>query len=622
MGRCGCNDEITVVQAGHGIHVDETVEGHRTTYTVNFDGTSVVGDGVLWDQDGQRLHAKLRATNPGLAFDGTGGLYVTNPGDGDGAAGYGVSVADLEARRDRQDVVGGVWGAGYLIKPQSTRGSYQYGVERGTDALHVPVRMLSDGTPVVTPDEFLGLQNGDLPREHVQDQDIHRWRVRRNEPGIWLPELTGITGGDEWLNHPQQGWFGYLEPNEPGLLTLGDVFSIVGRNTVLILELLFPAFNRDAMTWEYPTPPERVETFLRRVLVLIQRHGLADSVVVTTPTPTVPDSTTDGRPVLDLISNGGVRCGPVIGTEDQAEDLPAEKWDPRWTWAVLDYELTNEVIQRYTRRPDTFVLLSTITRHYQHHTKTVPTGALGVLSADPEYTAGQHLTHPTAGNWAYRKRRSTWHHNTIEHGLLPPITTIDRAGPAHRGLLRRSDEPAPYGLGPAAWLDGTPYYVLQGYLCPIPAESYTLEFHINPLTIPAAGYAAVAFGVNTDHAFANWADAPDPSGYIVTYDANRRLALHSWDEATGRIIERAGVPAAGGDDNWKRIHIVVSPTDLRVRFLNYGTGDVVAEIPGEQDAPEWATQWRGRYVYLGRYAPEPTNPAVCQFANLAVINTA
>lgn len=620
MARCGCNDEAVVVQAGKGIKVEEETQINLTTYTVSFDGTQVVGPGLLWDPQAQRLQVKLAATDPGLAFDGTGGLYNTRDGSETPRPSFGATVAALEARQAQQDVVAGALGAGYMIKPAGTRGSVEYGVQRGIDAMHLPVRMLYDGTPVVAYDERVG-QHTNIASQYVLDQDVQRWRIVQNEPGLWYPDFQNEQ---EELD-PQRGWFGYLERNETGLLSLADVFDIVGNSAVLLLQLAFPAFDRSSWTWtsERPPTPQQIDRFLDRLRVLIQRYGLTDSVVVMSTTPHVPDGAGGNRPVLDPFTNVSIRSGPVLTSPEDAEyyQLDGDNWSAAWTWAVCDLALPNETIQTYTQG-GIHTLISTVQRQYLHQMRVVPSGALGVVSADPEYYAGQLPSHPTASNYAYRKARSTWVFNTIDNGVLPPNDAPGNEACAFRGLLRREPE-GPYGLGPAMWqTNGAPYYVLQGWLCPIAADSYTLEFAIHPLTIPAGGYAAVAFCVNTDHAFRNWQDgAPDQSGYIFTYDSNRRMAIHSWDEAQGTIVERAGVDASGLDDDRKLFNIVISPTELRIRFLNKGDGSVIAEIP-EGDPPDWALQWRGKYVFLGQYAPEqpPADAVPLTYYDLGVKN--
>ncbi|KGI79375.1 hypothetical protein IL38_24065 [Actinopolyspora erythraea] len=607
-----------IVHAGRGISVAEETQQSVTTYTVSVDGTLLAGPGTRWNPDTQQFEVKLRATNPGLAIDGTGGLYNSS---GEGPAppeGSGATVAALEARLPQQNVVAGVWGAGYLIRPQSTRGAVQYAAQRGFDAIHLPTRFLRDGTPVVFPYEHLS--QTEIQGQQVQVQDIQRWRILANEPGLWYP-VTNPEPDD-----PQKGWFGYLEPNETGLMSLAEAFELVRNSAVILVDLQFPEFDQSSMTWSNPTPAERVTQFLNRVRVLIQRYGLQASTVVLTTTPRVPNGTAEGRPVLSGFVGAGIRSGAILLTQADVDRYPASSYPADWPWVVLDQSLPNDTISPYV---DTglYTLLSTVNRQYQHDRKVTPTGALGVISADPEYYAGALSTHPTAGNYAYRKDYVTWDFNTIENGVLPlEDLDVSTNNPRYRGELWRYQNGWNLGTSVHQSPNGGPYYTMHGQLCPIPYSSYTLEVFIDPTTLDPDGanghYATLALCITTDHPYDQGSNSPpDQSGYIITYPASRELGIYSYDPASGGLVLRGGFTASGGDDGYKRFHIVVSPDDLRFRFLNRDTGEVIQQYPPEgEPAPDWALQWRGGYIALGQYANnEP--PRSATFHSMSVKNT-
>src|SRR5690606_7277844 len=302
---------------------------------------------------------------------------------------------------------------------------------------------------------------------------------------------------------------------------------------------------------------------------------------------------------------------------DDAANYPSgETWPSAWSWVFVNEALPDATIQGYTDQ-GTHTLLAVINRQYQHKTRTVATGALGVLSADPEYYAGQFTSHPTASNYAYRTTSAHWHFNTIQNGLLPPDDQVTYANPQRRGLMWRKQNALALG-DQMRWTTSTnagdvPYYVLMGQLCPVPNDSYTIDFKIDPQTIYSGAQtnpvsprtANIAFCVNNDNPFKDTHDAPDRSGYILTLNSVGRLELWSWDGT--ELASRCWMDASGNDNGHKRFQIVISPNDLVVRFVHRNDGSLVDYMPKDADQGDWQLTSRGGYIHLGQYVRFPND---------------
>lgn len=638
MARCShegiCNCDI---QSGHGITV--TGRGQpNNPFTLTADGQALVGQGLAWDPQRKRFAAKI-AEGGGLAFDMSGGLILSEKG-GEGGTIPGASVADLLKRAASQNIVGGWHGAGYMIKPQGTQATYTYGVQRGVDLMHVPTRFLTDGTPVVTPSEELTRQNGNGISDYndrrtlVAQQTVHRWRR--------IPQNVGITGPgyfpDQQDDDPAQGWFGYLEENETGLPSLADVFDLVGRSSVLVIDLRFPPIKGDPPIWDaYAPSPTQITQFLDRTRVLIQRYGLQQSVIVTTPTPKIPG--TDGPiNVLARFVDSAIPAGPRFATQADADKYPpGETWPNGWQVAFFDAQIKPETVKTYSDA-QIHGFYYPISRHHHHTDLVTPSGAAGVLSPDPEYYAGQFADHPTAGSWAYRMTSDRFWFSTITPGLLPPTEDRDTVQPNYRGYMPRARQPDSFvQLGEHCVLAGEVYCVLQGWCSPIETpDNYQLNMLVDvygPTGGPGMG-AHLVFGVDSDAPFRGV--PTEKTGYSIAYRvANngdpKKAMLKVWDPdaAEGKGAEvNLGAPQ---DCTWlpnghfMPLRLRVNPN--RIELCGYGDASFT-------DPPKWTldtstlsaheqalgTAHRGGYLFFGREDPG-TNPdpkVACRFNGLRI----
>lgn len=255
MARCGCPTGL-VIKAGCGITIEGTGEP-EDPYVISIDPCALAGDGLKVQGDGCKLAVAEGAPDGG----------VNNP----------ASITKLAQRRECANIVGAYLG-GYLYRPQSTRDSIKHAVQRGYDLIHLPVRFLADGTPVITPDAMLGRQNGNVADQQVQNTNPSRWQALRNDAGA--------------PKDPTKGWFGYLAPVENGLVTLSEAMDLINNRVPAVLELMWPIKPDQAGTpvWiqGQEPPPQRVDAFLRGVKQVITQHGAQENVIITTQFPTIP----------------------------------------------------------------------------------------------------------------------------------------------------------------------------------------------------------------------------------------------------------------------------------------------------------------------------------------------
>jgi hypothetical protein len=289
LGRpCGCSSAL-IIKAGCGVIITGTGEPDDPM-VISVDPCALAGDGLRGQGDGCKLAVSGGAPPPG---------------------GSPASITKLAERAPCQNIIGAYLG-GYLYRPQSTRDSLKYAAERGYDLVHLPVRFLADGTPVITPDPMMGRQNGNVPNTQVQHQTPAQWRARPNDAG----EPGNVLGG----------WFGYLAPVEQGLVTLSEALDLLNNRVPAVLELMWPITpdpaGKPVWTQDQEPPPERVDAFIRGVKQAVEGHGAQENVIVTTQFPKIPgpNGERDVFKELDLPHNG-----PALYDVPDADRNPPEQ---------------------------------------------------------------------------------------------------------------------------------------------------------------------------------------------------------------------------------------------------------------------------------------------------------
>lgn len=327
MSRCGCESGFEV-KPGCGIHTTGTGEPEEDPLVIDVDPAALAGDGLKPQGpsggEGCQLSADL-VPGGGISFDPNGAMYCdecvpsVDPSR--------PSVPALVSSRANDRNITGAYLGGYLHKPQSTRAAVRTAVERGYDLLHLPVRFLHDGTPVITPDPMLGRQNGntrdfgqDTP---VQHQTPDRWRALYNDAGVSDPR-TGNDGKPDDID-PDAGWFGYLEQNEIGLLTLAEAVEIVDKRVPMVWELQWPITpdeqGKPAWTKGQEVPPQRVDAFVRHLQHLLRNGGNQNYMILTSQYPQVPG--TDPAQPRDILSEiGAAHTGPALYEAADADRNP------------------------------------------------------------------------------------------------------------------------------------------------------------------------------------------------------------------------------------------------------------------------------------------------------------
>lgn len=311
MRRCGCGD--TVIEPGCGIHMQGTGDPDDP-YIVSVDPCALAGDGLRAQDPGDTGHAcrvaVAVAPNGGISV-GPDGLYLTGQGGGTGGSDPSKpSVQGVAQRGQTCKCIVGAYLGGYWFRPQSTRDAVKWAAERGYDLLHLPVRMLSDGTPAITPDPYLGRQNGNQPGQQVQAQTPSRWRS--------IPNDTGDP------QDPAKGWFGYCAHPETGLLTLNEAMDLAGTKVPLVLELQWPAVvgpgGKPAWIQGQEPPPQRVDQFIAQIKRAVQSHNADQNVIVTSQWPTVPGPQPGSE--RDVFAELGLpHTGPALYTPQDADRL-------------------------------------------------------------------------------------------------------------------------------------------------------------------------------------------------------------------------------------------------------------------------------------------------------------
>lgn len=288
------------------------------------------------------------------------------------------------------------------------------------------------------------------------------------------------------------------------------------------------------------------------------------------------------------------------------------------------------------------VVLAPVTRHVDWDTLLKPTGSIGVLSGDPEYTAGHVDDHPHYAHYPYRVPNSNYQDPGVPHGLLP--TNEDwwqSVHPFQRGLINpHSPDPeaaGEYVIGkenePAT---GGKDFRLQGYLCPVMDPNtdpdkfvFDLSWWVNIYTSDARTVAAeVLFCRATDEPFTSFDAVHDRTGYIVSYrrlqGGGQQIAVVAWDQAANKPVDLVDWDVSKFEKSWVAIRASVRPEGITVTVLDRHTGQPVPDFPpydsskdpdankkrlGSADSGN-----RGGYVFFGRVAagapapPPPTAP--------------
>lgn len=575
------------------------------------------------------------APGGGLEFDISGALRVTGVTPG----GQPATVAALETVP--QDVIGGALGAGFMIKPINTMRTFEYGLHAGLHFMQVPVRFLSDGSPVVYMQETLANSTPSASTTQVQQYGPHWWKTLANKPGHQiLPSGTNTVDYED----PKEGWFGYLEPGEPNLVFLSDVLRDVGGKIVLLLDLRFPATNSSG-EFVNITPTWRTAVFMFRVRNMIREMGLASSVIITTTMPKIPDNVPDpgSSPKFDVLkyfSDDGIAVGPMFETAQAASGYPpGATWPQNWTWAFLSWGIAPATLAGYVDQTvgspakRLNVILFYVSRQYLREAVVnnaaqtpgaVGVGAKGVISADPEYYLAR-------SRYYYRHGDNSFQLCTVSPGLLPNegenLVTMNCLRRGHHIATYRSMWFGPLNYRPPDPIANTAFS-LQGWFGPFDdpglreSRFYDVGMGFDQRTNNAAdyGWMAMAFCVPTDHVFQNYSGSTVPpgidysrdNGYILLLDTNGYLFLWCITEGAtesmaAQIVPYENPPLVIGSPGWSDprrgkpyyFRIGINPNGIKISRLS-APGAASPGVAIYTVTSELAKRHRGGYVYFGR----------------------
>lgn len=624
MARCGCGDRCSCnIQVGPGLDVGGT-GNENNPYLIDFAGGEIAGSGLAWTTTPAPALSVRVAPGGGITFDGAGAL-VSSGGAG-APTGGGPLVADLETRG--ANVVIGALGAGYLIKPEGLIRSYEYGQQMGLDAMHVPVRFLASGQPVVCTDELI---TRTLPGDdywllqQVQNQDGHRAGIVPIEPGMWNPRQARQPGFStnpltiaNWseaafhANAPLYGWFGFIEPGQYGMTALADVLRAVGKGSVLILQLKFPA--RDASTGAFlvPTPAWRTDAFLASVLTLIRQYRLVDSVVVTTSDTTIPDQAAGTVNVLGLFSAAGIRVGPWLETTAKATALPPDgTWPASWTWAFCGTALSDATVATYKAKvvgaTTVKTVLFDVNRQNVWASRVATPALLGAISGDPLYAAAASVptSHVLAGH-RYRRETSGFEALTVSHGQIGYLDTRAHVHATLRGSHRAGSTKMYFGPEMVTAYPQNPYSVLMGWLRPMTPTNWSVDLSLgfdSPFDSDRANaFLSIAFGRVDDRPFHMWADTPvdttaKQSGYIISVHQDGGVFMLGYTAGALALMASSSVQVAIALGVAQRLRVGVNANGIRARILN-AAGATIKELWSV--TTDHAKLHRGPYIHLGR----------------------
>lgn len=648
---CGCGETCNCV-IEDGIGTDVTGAGTQASpFTIDFNGGEVIDQGLIWNASTRKLSTKL-AFGGGLEFDANGAMRVTGgPGPDPGPLDL---IQPLEDPSRVGDVFCGLLGAGSLIAPESFLRSYEYGIGSGVDLMHVAVRYLHDGNPVVIWDERLGrtvYHPYNVTVEHwqdrrVEDQTTPFWQTLPHPAGpeegmiAWQPHAgQNPLARNTWdparphRNAPAYGWFGYMEPPQWGGVLLSDVLRLCRNNVPLVLHLLFPA------TIQEPTqsPAWRSFLFLNEVRRLIERFRMQAQVIVITGAETIEIPAPSGDVPTDVLAHfqQSARIGPALATTDQLTQYPPSSFSARnWTWGFL-YPNADPVAQlKPYADAGINVLLSTVNRQYYWENTVDPSGVKGVVSADPYYyggaLAGTGTQHRLATR-GYRHIAAPFRDRVVLHGLLNPRdTSIVDQSPFRRGSFRiepNNDLQGQMYLG--VEMDDPPapsrsYWVLQGWASPAPnvavSENYSINFNLQMdddggWTGVQEDWLGLAFSTQTDHPFVdpgNDTGEPRPgheldTGYAFYHCQNSSLWINYYEQGNRREVVgpfTTLTPVRPGLAGRKQYRLCVDPRGVLIAAVT--TGGLVTL--GKAETPNFQAV-RGNYFFVGRRNSTTPAPA-------------
>lgn len=540
MGRCNCAAEVCscdergrygISMQGAGTANNPRV--HRFDPRVD----NILDTSLAWSESAKKLGVRISGAEGNLLQRGPAGLEVFGAEGGGGNDGS-AQVATLP----EENVVGGLFGAGYLHVPENLLRSYERAVTLGLDVVLVPVRTLRDGTTVAHTDPNVTRTSDELATWDVAEVDTQRWAQtpqvasRYYETGSSVETSFVPTTGLHARPDPLSGYFGFSEPPQQSGTFCADIAHQVGRRIVIMWQVF----------------DDRAATDLNRI---IARFALkASSIVVS-----------ENLDLLDAYAFDGIAVGGVVNNPGQATSNSPENIEAvGGTWALVNLTggLTDEQITAYS---DAGLSALAFPAQYQSEQERITSpvgeggyGFRGGLSPDPVYYNGAEH------GYTYRHQRSTWELGTVEYGQYNDGAWGADNAPRRRGGLVWGHNSLFLTEAWASWRGGSsstgnepipdagrettgPWWIQAGWCSPVPADdsgSYTIAWWNRWRAVNTGGgnWLTVAFGVPEDHRLRTGArdgwHSPQSQCYVayIDYNSGRPSYLEDWNGDEGGTV--------------------------------------------------------------------------------------
>lgn len=567
MARCGGGALCTcAVEGGCGNRVDGTGQAGVDPYRVHFVGgcpsaceaaadclADHVDVGLRYNIRHHVLSTRLSGdTGQQLRYGTDGGLLYT--GTCPDTTCCNTTVNGLPDT----GIVGGMDGAGRLIRPPGVIASYVQATRQHLDLTYMECVALRDGTPVVFPDYGARMSViSDAPESGPFDDftEISQWDAatwdkvilhpsgQRYNPYVYPPDID-----------PGQGFGGMREPTQIGGTFLADVLERVGGRIVTGIGV-----TADAAIGV------RDELLLR---------CLHDAAIVT-----VPDVDTGA-----LFVDAGIACGVRLITADDAAAWPPQSiLDMGGEWVLINHRLDDATITAYVDAG--LQVLGHAVPRQSDAARMTGLGARGIVSDDPLYASGQ--------TGRYRIARDQWAYRTPGHGLLTELTDSAHWRSGDRGFLLEpdNDPDGEYGL----WVPGDVpastgrWSILMGQLCPLPdPTAYQLNVQVQWRFASEPG-DATSLGVLVAASDDRLILAPeDGDHYLVSLTMGGLLAAYKYIDGQETLLGSVDIGAVT-TGTWYALQLTVASDGMTV--TKTGPGDTQFFTTSDTDL-------RGPYLHL------------------------
>lgn len=628
MARCGCASGCGCRHTGG--------PGVKTT------GTGAVGDPIRvelrspMDAPGADIITAAVADNLGAGMGYTGGNLVAKiSADAGNNLTYGVDgglfgagggggaesgFATVQSLIDQADpVLGGTYGGGWARFPDGPLYTYEAGLAMDLPLMHVPVRRTSDGV---------------LYAAHQRDLSVYNWRFTWTIDTIdqAMASMQWLTPGGDYLSFTlgykglgvQNGYFGGHMLDQWGLTSLAQVFSLVQRRSVLLLEVMdIGSGSGDTAN------PATTFALLRS---LIRRFGLTKSVIVCATWPTAGTSAERTAILAGLASmtaDGIATAVRIPSTTVAASATPTWMTTNNITWALIHIDVADAASATVLAYKNAGRKVLLYPAHRQWHwslmKNTVKFGAgglRGVLATDPAYVGGE-LT-----GYRYRRLQCDWRTAPADIGRHSPWSAQMAFQSTHyRGYV-----------GDTGWLslDGdlhnptdndasrqSGYFVTAGEINPIASAQYDLEFGVSWAgmgNFDRSRWAGVWIGSPEDRHLLQYTEATvNTKGYDIALTCFGQLTFHRYDGVAGAPGNPPIMSSLVWGAGWGELAAGVEyRIKIRVRSDRIIIGPAHEATNGPNTRTLMDTTWRGPYVYLGRHFFNPTQSVKVSFHDVIV----